>query len=607
MRNKIANFKVLTILPAATFLFIANSCRSYDTDNSLNKETLANGISFNLISNDFISEGNEMESVASTNGIHGNKANILNQNFTSGPFDIATELSLETLAIGASAQANAKFNTVADKLGGPANTNAIKYIVVVYKPDGTYLGQEVGDASIPNQKLFGNLNLIGNQAYTFVTYSLRATTPPPLAPTTNLDAAELSINGLTGNEAGSDLMFAINENVVLSGGNTPLDVHLKHKFTKITISIDNSDATGVIKGGYILASENSTGVTGIISNFHTDCSIKFKDGAKIGTVTGTSSSETVTAHGIKTTGQSFIINTGAIPNYTGTITLPANSIVIGKDSNAQPVIININGSGTGLMPGHAYTLKLKFNSDRYVNESGITKTGTESDARYAVIAGYKWDRYLLGVSNPNPSTNNPDKIPTDINLHGNYYQFGRKDYVMTPSSLGSSNSTGNWNGTPAADNSWNLGTESNPIKNTTNDPCQTGYRLPTTTEYALLAQATTITSRNISGFNNISAYNGAIVRISKKNPNIMLTFPIGGFANQASGSFAIPFSPGVVDQHNQWMQIATSSLNTSSYQIYVFGNSGVATVGGSAYTGTSNTNNIPAQKTTGRNIRCIAE
>lgn len=59
--------------------------------------------------------------------------------------------------------------------------------------------------------------------------------------------AELNINGLTGIETDSDLMFAINENVILSGSNTPLDVHLKHKFTKITISIDNSDATGTVK------------------------------------------------------------------------------------------------------------------------------------------------------------------------------------------------------------------------------------------------------------------------------------------------------------------------------------------------------------------------
>ena len=94
---------------------------------------------------------------------------------------------------------------------------------------------------------------------------------------------------------------------------------------------------------------------------------------KIGAVTGTSSLGTSTANGIKTTGQSFIINTGAVSNYTGTITLPANSIVIGKDSNAQPLVININGSGTGLMPGYAYTLKLKFNSDRYVDASGVTK------------------------------------------------------------------------------------------------------------------------------------------------------------------------------------------------------------------------------------------
>ena len=98
-------------------MFITNSCRSHDTDNNLNKETLANGISFNLINDDFNNEENGIKSVASLNGTNANKANILNQNFTLGPFDITTELSLKTSALGTFAQANTKFNTVADKLG----------------------------------------------------------------------------------------------------------------------------------------------------------------------------------------------------------------------------------------------------------------------------------------------------------------------------------------------------------------------------------------------------------------------------------------------------------------------------------------------------------
>ncbi|OPB91216.1 hypothetical protein [Elizabethkingia ursingii] len=595
MKNKIANFKALNILPVAAFLFITNSCRSHDTDNNLNKETLANGISFNLISENFNNEENGIRSVASTNGTHGNKANIINQNFTSGPFDITTELSLEASAIRTSAQASTKSITVADKLGGPANTNAIKYVVVVYKPDGTYLGQEVGDASTPNQKLFGNLNLIGNQTYTFVTYSLGSTTPPPSAPTTNLNVAELKFNGLTGSEADSDLMFAINENVMLSGGNTPLDVHLKHKFTKITISIDNSDAIGTVKGGYPLASENGPGATGILNNFHTDCSIKFKDGAKIGTVTGTSSG-TVTANGIKTTGQSFIINTGAVSNYTGTITLPENSIVIGKDTNAQPVVININGSGTGLMPGYAYTLKLKFNSDRYVNGAGITKMEGESDALYAVIGGYKWERYNLGVTNRNPTSNNPDQTPSIQDLHGGYYQFGNKESIADAASK-TNYKNNNWNGYPAPNNSWDPNSE--------NNPCFPGYKVPTEAELKILLNNTSqkiIGNATSNTYGEMNNYSAAGVYTSKKNQNVKLTIPISGYADLTVGSNSAPFQPGNIRGRANSMHLGSSTFNSATSKISILQYSTINYFGGASGQGSG-----AAQKVIGRSIRCIAE
>ncbi|WP_260119023.1 fimbrillin family protein [Elizabethkingia anophelis] len=596
MRNKIANFKALNILPIAAFLFITNSCRSHDTDNNLNKETLANGISFNLINDDFNNEENGLKSVASLNGTNANKANILNQNFTSGPFDITTELSLKTSALGTFAQANTKFNTVADKLGGPTNTNAIKYVVVVYKPDGTYLGQEVGDASTPNQKMFGNLNLIGNQPYTFVTYSLGSTTPPPSAPTTNLNMAELNINGLTGSETDSDLMFAINENVILSGSNTPLDVHLKHKFTKITISIDNSDATGTVKGGYPLASESSTGATGIISDFYTDCSIRFKDGMKIGAVTGTSSLGTSTANGIKTTGQSFIINTGAMSNYTGTITLPANSIVIGKDSNAQPLVININGSGTGLMPGYAYTLKLKFNSDRYVDASGVTKTQGESDALYAVIGGYKWDRYNLGVVNRNPTLNNPDQIPSIQDLHGGYYQFGNKQPIADAASTTNYKNI-NWNGNPAANNSWDA--------NSPNNPCFPGYKVPTEAELKILLNNTSqkiIGNTTSNTFGQMNNYSAAGVYTSKKNQNVRLSIPISGYADLTVGSNSAPFQPGDIRGRANSMHLGSSTFNSTTSKISILQYSAISYFGGGSGQGSGG-----AQKVIGRSIRCIAE
>jgi hypothetical protein len=46
-------------------------------------------------------------------------------------------------------------------------------------------------------------------------------------------------------------------------------------------------------------------------------------------------------------------------------------------------------------------------------------------ARYAVIGGYRWDRFNVGVTNNIPSAaNNPDEIRKEI--HGAKYMFGAK-------------------------------------------------------------------------------------------------------------------------------------------------------------------------------------
>ena len=78
---------------------------------------------------------------------------------------------------------------------------------------------------------------------------------------------------------------------------------------------------------------------------------------------------------ITTIPKTFIINTGKNTAYKSTLIIPSRVIVIGNDFNSTRITININGTNdNGLQPGKSYTLKLKFNSDRYVDGAGITQS-----------------------------------------------------------------------------------------------------------------------------------------------------------------------------------------------------------------------------------------
>ncbi|MHC6199267.1 hypothetical protein ATE49_04975 [Elizabethkingia miricola] len=524
-------------------LIFTYSCRSNDTDHNLSENAMLQGISFNLINADFETDHNALQASVNNSGIA--KALVNKQEIQSGPFNITAELASEISPVKIPTQASTVINSVADKLG--SISNPVKYVVVVYKQDGTYLGQELGDASNPNQKMFGSLNLVGNQKYTFVTYSLGATTAPPAAPTTNLNVATLGLGIFTGGTSGSDLMFAINEDVLLTGGNTPLDVHLKHKFSKITISMDASDATGLygqpnyIKGGYPLASESGAGATATISSFYTGCSVRFKNGNTTGIVTG-GSPGTISVGGIKAAvgnEKVLIINTGSETGYKGTITLPTGAVVIGNDKNSAPVSINIDGTaGAGLEPGKAYTLKLKFNSDRYTDANNVTKANGD----YVVIAGYRWDRYNVGVAagekisisnNYNPET--PLNATYSAKQHGAKFQWGAKvnetnRYISQSADQVTSGSVP-WLSTQVkTSDAWNLGTETTPIKNTFNDPCQTGYRVPTENEYSILNSATSFEQKGT--WNNSPANYDARLTLTSKKGQYQITFPAAGYREE---------------------------------------------------------------------------
>ncbi|CAI9677082.1 hypothetical protein HZQ11_15725 [Elizabethkingia anophelis] len=572
-------FKILLFCGS---IFFINACRS-DQQNTLDENI--KGINFNINIDSFVT--------TDTNKQANTKAdistNLINkQELISDPFSIVSELAPERPGIN-------KNTSVTPRSISGSN---VKFRILAYDSQtGDYVAQDTGTpASVAaGQKLFANINLVGNKKYTFVTYSFNSTTEPPQAPTTNLNQAKLHITDLNGKEAGTDLLYAINKDVLISGGNTNINVVLKHKFSKITISVDANDATGTfgqsnyVKGGYVL-DNNAAGFTGTILDCHTSCNLNLKD-ARI----SEGDNQVFSVSNINTTPQAVIVNTGGENAYKSQFIIPSGAIVIGKDINTDPVSIPITGpGGMGLQPGKSYTLKLKFNSDRYTDMNGIT--ATKATGGYVVIGGYRWARFNLGVTETNPVMNNPDAIPTIAKIYGAKYQWGIRTntplrYLSQITDQSINGSILNWATQPLTDK-WNMGTEENPIRTDT-DPCtdidfgNNLYRVPTQNEFQKLISNTIGESVGTQSTNSAVYDNYSYGRqyISKKSKNILLTLPASGYRFYNNGT-----KNNLGRTLNYW--VSTTSTNNNS--VYF------------SYSNNSNPEKFNnTYRVTGMSIRCI--
>ena len=557
-----------TKLALVALLTVAASCSKDKAGNTVDANQ--GGLKLSLTEAEFTS--NDPVTKASTNSSTSKPLSIT-QEIQSGPFSITAELTENTssnVALKASSG-----NKAATSL---ALRGTVQYRVVAYETDGTYVDQAVGNAADASQVFFGDKLIAGNK-YTFVVYSVGSTTvAPPAAPTTNLYAAgALFFDFSTYEQDGGDLMYAISKDVTILGNNTPtpLTAPLQHLFTRVNILVDNSDATGTfgtanyVKGGYL--SEVPVQAQWL-SSFQ-DVEIDLSTGA---TVSSVADNSVAAISDLNTTARTFIVNQLQNPNFSVSLRIPSTQIKIGHDINAQNIDFNFSNAGLGLKPGYSYTLKLRFNSDRYVNPNNVTRTATAADARYAVIGGHRWDRYNLGVTGGvSPATNDPDAIPSNQALYGNYYQWG----IQTPAANAYSGDAAiaGWNTTPAADGAWNSGTADAPVK-TALDPCSASDRVPTQAELARLGAYTRHTSiGNWTAFagtgTGLSDFTAAHIMTSRKSSDIKLSFPAAGHRENLNGSqrirqsSAIYWSNTAVGGNNRAFQGRgfVSSFDTSNY------------------------------------------
>jgi uncharacterized protein (TIGR02145 family) len=183
-----------------------------------------------------------------------------------------------------------------------------------------------------------------------------------------------------------------------------------------------------------------------------------------------------------------------------------------------------------------------------------------------------------------------------VGLQGGYVQWGKpgpanwvgaandgvNGFVAAPTASAANDAAiSDWSQTAAAERSWNVD-ENNPIKVTANDPCPTGYRVPTLNEWT--AVNTNNTASRTGTFGSSATNYGTALHFGPNANTKLLTLPAAGYRIETNGALSNRGSIGYY-----W-----SSTESGSFAYYLgFNSSGV--------------DPYFSLRTGGFSVRCIAE
>ncbi|OPB88544.1 FISUMP domain-containing protein [Elizabethkingia ursingii] len=537
MKNTI---QLISTMATAVLFLGLTSCRSNDTDNNLNPGGIA-AVNFNLTGTDY-SDGASAQASLSKGIGTGNE--VQRQSILIDPSTVITLELSDVPSLGSSAQASLNgINPVAAATPGNNLGKDVTYRLLVYeKNNSTLITSADYKVGTPPQAM----NLEVGKTYSIVAYSNGGTTALPQLANTDWSNATVAYDNNN-----PDFMYWQGDFTPVQGHNN-LNITLRHKTTMITTKV-------------------------------------FSNG--LGNITGTVSG-TLSPH---YTSGTIPLSTGALPR-SGT---PGNrTLVFSAKSNteqdAAPVLVNVGtgaavkGSFTGSanVGGTVRTIS-SLNSFNITPESQkILNVNMNRCGAYLGATFKEFQCQNLGATSSDP-------FALEAGNHGAKYQWGIKTPALTQAQdQANSGVISGWNTSNAPNGSWNLGTEAAPVKNTANDPCPSGYRIPTNTEWSNVLN----TARNFKEYvgTNWTAsstnYNNAL-RIHDTNLSgaTLLQLPAAGYREMADGGLGFRGSRG-----SYWSSSESTNPNDYPLVFSLYFDSSSATVNYTA--------RIP-----GFPVRCIAE
>ncbi|KUY27244.1 hypothetical protein ATB96_19840 [Elizabethkingia ursingii] len=177
--------------------------------------------------------------------------------------------------------------------------------------------------------------------------------------------------------------------------------------------------------------------------------------------------------------------------------------------------------------------------------------------------------------------NHGAKIQWGHNMAGtNGVYFVSQAYDQNPANTGT---IGAWSQTDAANGAWNSGTETNPVKNTANDPCPSGYRVPTRTEWQAVIDNNSIERTDTSTWSTTSTNYSSALYITNPQGVRTLMLPAAGFRN------------------------TDGSLYNRGYDGSYWSSGGATSNASGLYFNSSSVSVSNGSRTNGISVRCVAE
>ncbi|MEN5132552.1 hypothetical protein [Elizabethkingia anophelis] len=416
---------------------------------------------------------------------------------------ITAELAPSTDGSKVSAQASSGMNSSL-AVSGNSLTSGTKFRIIAYRADdGSYQAYQdytVGQPALP-------MMLDAGVAYNLIVYSFGRTTLPTIS---SEEMSTLPNATWYGFSVGSiDLMYQKIPFSPVAGVNNPVNITLQHKLTQIT-TILNSKGTA----GNITSVSNAS-----ISPNYTSGNFSLSTGvlnARNGI--GSASVTFPPINNSTVTSTPVLINTDTQGNANATFKA---TVTIGGTTT------DINVGGFNITPGNKSNLTIN-----------ISKCGAYLSADTSV-----WKEFMCHNLGADTSK---DPFSPSAAIQGAKYQWGAQTgeankYYSQAYDQSNTGAKPSWNlNMPLNSNSWQNNTG---LTKGVNDPCPSGYRVPSYQQMTDLVNSNTVANGRIervgtwsSVFNDYYNYSAALY--FKTNGQRSLMLPVAGMLNHYDGSLS---------------------------------------------------------------------